>query len=77
MTEEPKQSQEREIPWRLIAFVVALVLLVWFGLANHQYVHVHFWLTTRRVRLSYALFVAALLGVAVGWFGARSRYRGR
>ena len=75
MTDEHRPTEERNIPWRLIAIVVAVVLLVWFGLGNRQYVHVHFWLTTRRVRLSFALLVAALLGAAIGWFAARSRYR--
>jgi uncharacterized integral membrane protein len=75
MVEERKPTSERQFPWRLIGIVVAVVLLVWFGLSNRQYVHVHFWLTTRRVRLSFALLVAAVLGAAIGFFGARSRYR--
>jgi uncharacterized integral membrane protein len=75
MTDEHKSTEERNIPWRAIAIVVAVVLLLWFGLANRQHVSVHFWLTTRRVRLSFALLVAAVLGIAIGWFGARSRYR--
>jgi uncharacterized integral membrane protein len=75
MTDDDKTTEERGIPWRLIGIVVAVVLLLWFGLGNRQYVHVHFWLATRRVRLSFALLVAALLGAAIGFFGARSRYR--
>jgi uncharacterized integral membrane protein len=77
MTEEHKPTEQRQFPWRAVAIAVAVVLLLWFGLANRQFVHVHFWITTRRVRLSFALLVAALLGAAIGFFGARARYRGR
>jgi uncharacterized integral membrane protein len=68
-------TNERAVPWRLIAMLVALGILIWFGLANSQRVRVHYLVTTRASRLIYVIAVSAVLGVIIGWFGARSRYR--
>lgn len=50
---------------RLIAFVVLLIVLVWFGVANRTQVKVSFLVVHSRVRLIYALAVAAILGALV------------
>jgi uncharacterized integral membrane protein len=69
--DDERQPQRRQAPVRLIAIAVALALLVWFGLANSQRVKVDFLVSDRQVRLVYALAVAALLGVVIGYFARR------
>jgi uncharacterized integral membrane protein len=71
MPREERPGEERRVPVRLIAIVVALGLLLWFGFANSQRVRVDFLVTDRQVRLVYALAVAALLGVVIGFFARR------
>jgi uncharacterized integral membrane protein len=71
MPREERPGEERRVPVRLIAIVVALGLLLWFGFANSQRVRVDFLVTDRQVRLVYALAVAALLGVIIGFFARR------
>ena len=70
-----EKSNDRQVPWRLIGMVVALGLLLWFGFANSQKVHVHLFFATREVRLIFVIAISGVLGAAVGWFGARARYR--
>jgi uncharacterized integral membrane protein len=50
---------------RLIAFVVLLIVLIWFGVANRTDVRVSFIVVHSKVRLIYALAVAAILGALV------------
>ncbi len=50
---------------RLIAFVVLLIVLVWFGVANRGEVKVSFIVVHSKVRLIYALAVAAVLGALI------------
>ena len=47
---------------RLIAFAVILVVLVWFAVGNRDEVKVSFLVVHSKVRLIYALAVAAILG---------------
>lgn len=62
---------------RAILVVVLLALLLWFGLANSARVEVTFFVTDAEVRLIYALGVAAVLGLGVGYLVGRSRERRR
>jgi uncharacterized integral membrane protein len=73
--DDARRSDERDrrTLYRLLVILVAFGLLLWFGFANSQRVNVDFLLTDRDVRLVYALAVAAVLGVVIGWFAHRSR----
>jgi uncharacterized integral membrane protein len=73
--DDEHRTEERRIPYRLVAALVAFGLLLWFALANSGRVDVDFLVTERRVRLVYALAIAALLGLVIGWFAARERRR--
>jgi uncharacterized integral membrane protein len=71
--DDDSTTQERRVPYRLIAMAIALGLLLWFAFANSKRVNIDFLVFERRTRLVYALAVSALLGVIIGWFAGRSR----
>lgn len=50
---------------RLIALAVLVIVLIWFGVANRTEVKVSFIVVHSKVRLIYALAVAAILGALV------------
>jgi len=65
----------RGISPKAVGALLVLAVLVWFALANRTRVEVDFLVRTYKVRLVYALAVAALLGALVGWLAGRSRAR--
>jgi uncharacterized integral membrane protein len=60
---------------RLIAFVVVLAVLVWFAIGNREPVRVSFLVVHSKVRLIYALALAALLGALADRFATLVRRR--
>jgi uncharacterized integral membrane protein len=60
---------------RLIAFVVVLAVLVWFAIGNREPVRVSFLVVHAKVRLIYALALAALLGALADRFATLVRRR--
>jgi hypothetical protein len=62
---------------RLVAFVVILGVLVWFGVGNRQLVQVSFLFFHGKVRLIYALAVAAVLGALADRLATLIHRRGR
>jgi uncharacterized integral membrane protein len=63
MADADGELHERGRPTaRLVAFVVILAVLVWFAVANRDLVKVSFLVVHAKVRLIYALAVAAILG---------------
>ena len=54
--------------FRLVGAGVFGVLLVWFWIANHDKVKVHFWVFSHEMSLSLALIISGVLGFLIGWF---------
>lgn len=58
---------------RLVALGIAVVLLVWFALANSGRVKVDFIIFERDARLIYVVIISALLGMIIGALIRRAR----
>ena len=58
---------------RLVVLGIAVILLVWFALANSARVEVDFIIFDRDARLIYVIIVSAVLGAIIGALVRRSR----
>ncbi len=76
--EDPRRGdwQRRWTP-RLVAWAAVLVLLVVFVAENFEVVEVRLIFWRIETRLAWALLIAGLLGVAVGWLLPRLPFRRR
>ena len=72
---EPSRRELR--PARLVLFGVALVLLIWFAVANLQDVQIHFWVSTAGAPLIVVIVISGFLGAAASslWSWLRRRRR--
>jgi uncharacterized integral membrane protein len=61
---------------RLVVLGIAVILLVWFALANSGRVKVDFIIFERNARLIYVIIISALLGMVIGALIRRSRREG-
>jgi uncharacterized integral membrane protein len=57
----------------LIGVAIAVVLLVWFALANMRDVRIDFWVFNRQAPLILVIVIAGLLGGLIGALVARRR----
>lgn len=60
---------------RIAATGVAVVLLVWFAVANLQRVHIRFWLWSESAPLIVVVVISCALGAALGGLASRARRR--
>jgi uncharacterized integral membrane protein len=73
--EEPARRELR--PARLVLLGVALVLLIWFAVANLQDVRIRFWVSTTGAPLIVVIVISGVLGAAASslWSWLRRRRR--
>ncbi len=62
---------------RLIGVVLAVVLLVWFALANLRRVRIDFWVFNRDAPLILVIVISGLLGALITYLALRRSPRGR
>jgi uncharacterized integral membrane protein len=60
--ERRKPDRDRTHDLQVATVTLAVVLLVWFVLANTQKVRVHFWFFTANVSLIVVILISAALG---------------
>ena len=70
-----EQRERREVPARWIAMGVVAVVLVVFIAQNYDPVDVDILFVSRRIRLAWALLLAAALGFIAGLIAPRLRHR--
>jgi len=58
---------------RLVVMTLAVVLLVWFIVANTAKVQIHFWLVTANVSLISVILISAALGAVISLLLSHSR----
>ena len=58
---------------RLVVFVVAVILLVWFVIANARSVKVEFWVTSAQTSLIAVILVSAALGALISLLMVRRK----
>ncbi len=73
--QEPASRQRR--PARIVLTGVALVLLVWFAVANFQDVRIHFWVSTTSAPLIVVIVISGFLGASVSGLWSRRRRKRR
>ena len=66
-------SAGRVHPWKRWAFALLGVILIVFIVLNSQEVEIDFIVGTATAPLIFALAIAGLLGLAVGWLAPRLR----
>jgi uncharacterized integral membrane protein len=76
MSEHDGASSPRRFDGRLVATVIATILLAWFAIANWQHVEIRFWVLTVHAPLTLVIAVAAALGGFVAWVARRRRTGG-
>jgi uncharacterized integral membrane protein len=59
----------------LVGVAVAVVLLVWFALANLRDVRIDFWVFNRQAPLILVIVISGLLGALIGALLMRRRQR--
>ena len=57
----------------IIGIAIAVVLLVWFSLANLRDVRIDFWVFNRQAPLILVIVISGLLGALIGVLVTRSR----
>jgi uncharacterized integral membrane protein len=62
---ERSRGIDRRQQVRLIAVIVALVLLVWFALANFHRTRIEFWVFHRDVPVILVIVISGLLGALI------------
>jgi uncharacterized integral membrane protein len=74
-SEGPRGDHGRQA--RVVITGIAVVLLIWFAVANFQHVKIHFWLTTSGAPLIVVIVISAFLGAAASGLWSRRRRRRR
>jgi uncharacterized integral membrane protein len=70
--DEPK-STDRRRQATLVGVAIAVVLLVWFALANLRDVRIDFWVVNRQAPLILVIVISGLLGALIGALVTRRR----
>jgi uncharacterized integral membrane protein len=65
VAEEDAKGLDRRRQWTFIIVGVAVVLLVWFALANVRDVQIDFWVDTRHAPLIVVIVISGLLGALI------------
>lgn len=65
MSSEPTPPTKKSDNTRLIIAGVAVLLLLWFMVANSHRVKINWWIFDRESRLIYVIIVSAVLGAIV------------
>jgi uncharacterized integral membrane protein len=68
----PSQPRSRWTTARHVINAIVVLLLIIFIVDNYNDVRVHFVVTTVTIKLAWALVIAAVLGLIVGWLLHRS-----
>jgi uncharacterized integral membrane protein len=66
VAEGDKKGLERRRQATLIGVAIAVVLLVWFALANLRDVRIDFWVYNRQAPLILVIVISGLLGALIG-----------
>ena len=75
MADEQVESGGSRLNARVIGLIIVVGIFVWFALVNRNEVKVSFIVTHTKVRLVYALIVAAVLGALADRFATFRRNR--
>lgn len=70
---DPAPQPPRQSTLRTWAFGIALILFVLFVALNSRQVTVNFIVAETKTPLVFALLLATLFGVLIGWLGPRRR----
>jgi uncharacterized integral membrane protein len=66
IAEGDRKSLDRRRQGTLIGVAIAVVLLVWFALANVRDVRIDFWVFNRQAPLILVIVISGLLGALIG-----------
>jgi uncharacterized integral membrane protein len=66
VAEEDGKAVDRRRQATLIGVAIAVVLLVWFALANVRDVRIDFWVFDRQAPLILVIVISGLLGALIG-----------
>jgi uncharacterized integral membrane protein len=73
VAEGERKSLDRRRQGTLIGVGIAVVLLVWFALANVRDVRIDFWVFNRQAPLILVIVISGLLGALIGALVMRRR----
>lgn len=76
MTDLPSQGEPTRRGAKFWSVAVLVVLAIVFIALNSKHVDINFVFATVNTSLVFALAIATVLGVLIGWLGARFRHRG-
>jgi uncharacterized integral membrane protein len=68
-----KPQRDRKHDAQLVVMTLAVVLLIWFVVANAQRVKVHFWVFSADVSLIAVILISAALGAITALLVRRTR----
>jgi len=77
LDEDGGKSPDRRREATLIGVGAAVVLLVWFALANTRSVRIDFWVFSRQAPLIVVIVISGLLGAVIGTLVMRRRGKGK
>ncbi|HEY1444108.1 MAG TPA: LapA family protein [Acidimicrobiales bacterium] len=75
VAEDDKKGLDRRRQATLIGVAIAVVLLVWFALANLRDVRIDFWVFNRQAPLILVIVISGLLGALIGALVMRRKGR--
>jgi uncharacterized integral membrane protein len=75
VAEDDKKGVDRRHQATLIGVAIAVVLLVWFALANLRDVRIDFWFYNRQAPLILVILISGLLGALITALVLRRRGR--
>jgi uncharacterized integral membrane protein len=67
------EKPDRRHQATLVGVAVAIILLVWFALANLRDVRIDFWVFNRQAPLILVIVISGLLGALIGALAMRRR----
>ena len=73
VAEEDGKHVDRRRQATLVGVAIAVVLLVWFALANLRDVRIDFWVFNRQAPLILVIVISGLLGALIGALVMRRR----